>query len=192
MCPETRARRLPKRRRRSVLRPRARGCETAEGGVVPRPREQRNRRERVTLNAKITAQTERWRRTRATPPSFFKQLVHVRLDVDPRDLHSGVLLAVADLLAIALAAAVPYRHDLGPLHRADHVGGHGRAGDERRADLRLALAGDQQDAIERHALGVAVGGAVDLDRVAAGHLKLLAALFDDRVHVRRSPMRNSP
>src|SRR5205823_804743 len=40
----------------------------------------------------------------------------------------------------------------------------------------------EQDAVERERLGLALDGAVDQDRVAAGHLELFPALFDDRVH----------
>src|SRR5687768_2850692 len=62
------------------------------------------------------------------------------LDVDPGDLHRRVVLAVADLLVVAFAALVLDGGDLGPLHRAEHVGGHGGPGDERGADLGLAFA----------------------------------------------------
>src|SRR3712207_7223210 len=53
-----------------------------------------------------------------------------------------------------------------PLHRADHVGRHRGAGDERGADARLALAADEQDAVQRDGLLAVLHFPVDADRVA--------------------------
>ena len=62
---------------------------------------------------------------------------------------------MADLLVVALAALVLLDGDLVALLFADDVGGDGGVGDGRQADLRLAFAGDQQDAVELDRLLVA-------------------------------------
>src|SRR5581483_10098950 len=104
------------------------------------------------------------------------------LDVDAGDLHFQLRLTMADLLVIALAALVLDGVDLGPADGADDVGGDARPADQRRADLGLAFAGDEQHAVEGQVLGVA-GLAVDANHIAAGHLVLPAAFFNDRVHL---------
>src|ERR1700722_16784161 len=59
-----------------------------------------------------------------------------QLHVDRGDLHGRVVLAVADLLVVALAAAVLEGDDLGAFGWADNIGSNRRAGDERGADAR--------------------------------------------------------
>src|SRR5579871_604132 len=104
------------------------------------------------------------------------------LYVDAGHANAGVLLAVADGLVEALAALVLDRADLGAFGGAEHVGGDRRATDQRGADLGLALATDQKNPVERDGLFVLSYLPVDQNRVAARHLMLTAAIFNNRVH----------
>src|SRR5881275_2867234 len=105
-----------------------------------------------------------------------------RSGVDGADLHFGVFLAVADLAVVAFAAAVLDGVDLGALDGAEDLGGHGGAGDDGRAELGLAFAGDQQHLVEGDGLVALGDGAVDAYSVAGGDFELGAAVFNDRVH----------
>src|SRR5690242_861287 len=93
-------------------------------------------------------------------------------DVDPRDLHFQVRLAVANLFVIALAALVLLDVDLRAARFADDVGGDGRAVDHGRANARAAFAGDQKYLLEGDVLHVVFDAAVDADAISAGDFEL--------------------
>jgi len=106
----------------------------------------------------------------------------LRSGVDGGDLYFQLWLAVALFFVIALAAFVFEDVDFGALHGADDVSGDGGAGDGGEADLGLAFAADEEDAVEGDGLFVADDFAIDVKDIAAGDFVLVAGRFDNRVH----------
>jgi hypothetical protein len=88
------------------------------------------------------------------------------------------LLALGGVFPAALLEA----DHLGAAGLIDHLGLHGGAGDEWRADGDVALGADHQDFVELDRVAGFRRQLLDRELVVLGDLVLLAARFDDREH----------
>src|SRR5204862_445209 len=82
--------------------------------------------------------------------------------VDRFDLHGNVLLAMAHPAMETLPAGEPFDPDFGVFDLAQNLGGDGRAGNQRLADLHALVAGNQEDFVESDG-GLTFGQVAEVD-----------------------------
>ena len=104
-------------------------------------------------------------------------MCHKILSVDCRDLHHGQFLTMADGLVITLAAFHLEREFLLAALVLDDIRHDGRAADGGRADRKLALVVDKQDAVKRDRLACLDFKAFDFKLVARDDAILFATSF---------------
>src|SRR5690606_40591218 len=96
--------------------------------------------------------------------------------------RGGELLAMADLAARILAAALLERDDGAGLALIHDFGGHGGAFHERRADDDIVTLAMRQNLADLDDVADLARNLLDLQHVVGGHAILLAARFDDCEH----------
>jgi hypothetical protein len=89
---------------------------------------------------------------------------------------------MAGLAVVSFAALVFDNIDLGSLADAEHFGENLGARDQGLADLRVAVAGYQENAVECEGFVIFPEGTLDAEHISGSHLVLPAALVDDRIH----------
>ena len=108
-------------------------------------------------------------------------------DADRRQILTVTLLA-----AVILPALLLEDDDLLAAMMLDELRGDRRPGDQRRADLRIAIAGDHQNIGEFDDIAGIAGNLLDIENVFGGNPVLFAACANDSVHGQSVPYPNAP